>query len=460
MAMRGLVHSSTSFGAVGSAAHSMSRSIDITVIIPAFNAAAYLEQCLKALLGGSRMPAAIIVVDDGSTDDTCEIAARFPVRLLRNPQRSGPACARNFGARAAAGEVLFFLDSDVCVQPDTLEKTGEVLAAEPDVDAVIASYDSEPRSPDFLSQYRNLMHSFVHQSGQRQASTFWSGCGAIRRNVFLEHSGFDETFARPAVEDIELGYRLVRAGRKIVLDRSIQVTHLKHWSFWNLVKTDVCDRGIPWTELILRDRFMPNDLNIQLSQRVSVALVYLLLALCAASALFHGAWSLLPLLVIVFILLSRWWGEFAGPTRPRSAPFLICACVACIAYLAYLQNMFGLIPPLLLSPALLLIRHRYSQPGSAPSWVRWAGLAYAACVVLLAIFYLPSYNYVIAMFLVLALLGFLNSDFYVFLAGKRGVPFMLAAIPFHLLYHFYNGISCAVGLARHLGFRYSSRSLT
>ena len=58
------------------------------------------------------------------------------------------------------------------------------------LDALIGSYDDDPAERDFLSQYKNLMHCFVHQTGNEQASTFWSGCGAIRRDVSLAHSGF------------------------------------------------------------------------------------------------------------------------------------------------------------------------------------------------------------------------------------------------------------------------------
>ena len=155
------------------------------------------------------------------------------------------------------------MDSDVCVHPDTLERLRQDFQADPTLDALIGSYDASPASPDFLSQYKNLMHYFVHQHGRQDACTFWSGCGAIRRELFLEHAGFDESYERPAVEDIELGYRLRKAGRKVLLDKGLQVKHLKRWTFWGLVKTDILDRGIPWTELILRDRRMPNDLNLE-----------------------------------------------------------------------------------------------------------------------------------------------------------------------------------------------------
>ena len=81
-----------------------------------------------------------------------------------------------------------------------------------------------------VSQYRNLLHHFVHQEGNPEASTFWAGCGAVRRAAFDAVAGYDEArFRRPSIEDIELGYRLRRAGYRIRLDRDLQCTHLKRW---------------------------------------------------------------------------------------------------------------------------------------------------------------------------------------------------------------------------------------
>ena len=152
---------------------------------------------------------------------------------------------------------------------------------DPSLDALIGSYDESPDAVDFLSQYKNLMHCFVHQQGKRRASTFWTGCGAVRRTVFEASGGFDERYTRPRIEDIELGARLIRAGRKIELEPSLKVKHLKRWTFLGLLESDIRDRAIPWTQLMLRERHIPNDLNVQRSQRLSVALMYLALLLAA-----------------------------------------------------------------------------------------------------------------------------------------------------------------------------------
>jgi hypothetical protein len=72
---------------------------------------------------------------------------------------------------------------------------------------------------------------------------------------FLAIGGFDTVrFPRPQIEDIELGYRLRDAGGRIVLDPTVQGTHLKQWTFWRMLRTDVIDRGIPWMRLLLERR--------------------------------------------------------------------------------------------------------------------------------------------------------------------------------------------------------------
>jgi hypothetical protein len=209
------------------------------------------------------------------------------------------------------------------------------------------------------------------------------------------------------------------------------------------------DRGIPWTELILRDRFMPNDLNVMVSQRVSVALVFLVVILTAAMAIMHGFYILIPPLAILFLMLGRWWSEMGIEKRPIGVLLVLNGTLVLIAVLAYTYRMFWLMVPLLLSPGLLFIRHRYATVGSIRKLVRWVGVLYMLASLAAAAYYLPAHHLIFAIFIILAVIGGMNSNFYVFLAGKRGIAFMLAAIPFHLLYHFYNGISFIVGSARH-----------
>jgi len=417
---------------------------EISVVIPSYNGGTQLDECLNAIARLAQAPREVIVVDDGSNDGSIQRAAARGIRTLATSGRKGPAEARNIGAQAATGDVVFFLDADVCVHPDAIER---VIAdfADPAIDAVIGSYDDDPSSRDFLSQYKNLMHCFVHQNAESEASTFWSGCGAIRREVFLAMSGFDaNSYTRPAIEDIELGYRMRRAGRRILLDRDLRVKHLKKWTFWGLLKTDVLDRGIPWTELILRDHNMPNDLNLEISQRVSIGLVYLMLLYAAIHAFRFGGYALLPLFTILFILLSSFWSDGA---EHRSLG--VCAAMiggaAAIVLCAWRIHMRGLIPLVVAIVPLLFLRHRYDVRGRWGSLNAWFHGLYIVVVVVVSMLYLRDRYFIAAVVTAVVVLATLNNGFYLFLSEKRGKLFALAAFPFHLLYHFYNGVSFVTG---------------
>lgn len=248
----------------------------LSVIVPVYNSARELKQCLEALANADFPDREVIVVDDGSTEPVAALAEAHGFKSIRIDGPQGPASARNAGAKVARGLYLVFIDADVLVHNDTLAWLAKGFEDRPDIAAVIGCYDEFPPEPNFMSQYKNLFHHYVHQRNAGQAPTFWSGCGAIGRELFLRFGGFDDRrYRRPAIEDIELGTWLTAAGHRIVLDDRIRVTHLKHWTLWKMIKSDILDRAVPWTSLILRAGRAPNSLNITTSQRTSVILVYL-----------------------------------------------------------------------------------------------------------------------------------------------------------------------------------------
>lgn len=424
--------------------------VAISVVVPVHNSANFLRKCLEHLNRSTFRDFECIVVDDGSTDDSAGVAKKAGATVCATDRRRGPAYARNIGAKIAQGSILFFIDADVCVSPNTLERVCANFEQDPELTAVIGSYDDFPESQDFVSLYKNLMHSYVHHNSRREACTFWSGCGAIRTSTFHEFSGFDESYERPAIEDIELGYRLAAAHKKILLDTSILVKHLKRWSFFGLVKTDILDRGIPWTELILRDRHLPNDLNLQLSQRVSVALVFLLILIAAFTTLHRGRSFTLAMLTLLFLLLAQFGVESRWRTQPK-AMLAMLGLMGSIVYLAFVTYSRWLIPPVLLAYALLFVRHRYAFKTQNARRISGAicGI-YLVLTMLFVVLYLPHYWTTFIFYLVLVLVVLMNSQFYVFLAGRTGSLLALAAIPFHLLFHFYNGISFGIGMLRHV----------
>jgi GT2 family glycosyltransferase len=278
----------------------------ISIIVPVHNNGRELSECLSALRVGSGLDAEILVVDDASTDDTPFVAARMGVPVLRLAKNAGPAAARNYGASHARGEILFFVDADVVVAPGAVDRVKKVFEENPDLAAVFGSYDAKPRAAGVVSQYRNLLHHFVHQNGNPNASTFWGGCGAVRSSAFREIGGFDEKrFRYPSIEDIEMGYRLRHAGHRILLDKSLQATHLKKWTLRSVLRTDIVCRAVPWARLILESKKAPADLNLKWGQRLSGALVMLLFFLMLLGVFWVELLVISAALLVVVIALNR-----------------------------------------------------------------------------------------------------------------------------------------------------------
>jgi GT2 family glycosyltransferase len=247
---------------------------DLAVIVPVGGAAPAWRRCAQSLAHLDPTPGEIIVVIDGPNDDLAATAAGIGAKVIVLDAQGGPSRARNRGVQAATRDILLFVDSDVEVPRDLSARVADLLAAHPQLTAVIGSYDDNPGDRSFLSQYRNLLHHFVHQNGREEASTFWAGCGAVRRQAFREVGGFDERYARSSIEDIELGSRLLRSGFRIRLVKELQVKHLKKWGLGDMLATDLLRRAIPWTELMLREGKMVNDLNVKNRDRISVLMAF------------------------------------------------------------------------------------------------------------------------------------------------------------------------------------------
>jgi GT2 family glycosyltransferase len=339
--------------------------ISLSIIVPVYNNSRDLKDCLSAIKAASLPNTEIIVVDDASTDDTFPTASGLGVRTLQLATNSGVAAARNFGARHARGEILFFVDADVVIPLGTVKRVIEAFEGNPALTAVFGSYDAQPRAKETVSQYRNLLHHFVHQNGKSEASTFWAGCGAIRRSAFERVGGFDERrYRHPSIEDIELGYRLRQAGYRIRLDKSLQVTHLKKWTLGSIIRTDIARRAVPWARLILAGGEAPDDLNLKLGQRLSGLLVILACLLALLGLFWFELVALSALALIGVIALNRDLYKFFWKQRGL---LFAAACVP-LHLLYYLYSTMGFLYVWIgfqLRPASLLAHWETSELGSS-----------------------------------------------------------------------------------------------
>lgn len=193
----------------------------VSIVIPAYNAAATLDECLSACTRQTYPDCEVIVVDDGSTDATSDIVRRFPITYIRR-ERGGPAAARNMGAKKAAGEVLAFTDSDCVPHPEWIARL--VNAIDEGCEAAGGTYG--------IANPGKLLAKIIHEEIQLRHSAFGKRVDflgtfnlAIRRDAFERVHGFDEKFDQASAEDNDLSYRMIDAGYRMCFVPEAIVDH-------------------------------------------------------------------------------------------------------------------------------------------------------------------------------------------------------------------------------------------
>jgi GT2 family glycosyltransferase len=283
----------------------------VSIVIPVYNAEATLAECLTRVFQAPFESFEVVLVDDGSTDRSRAIAQTFPVRIVPSPGRVGPAVARNIGARAAVGEILFFIDSDVMLRPDSLARLADAFE-DPTVDAVCGVQSAEMRHQDLVSQYKNLWMRWTYLRHTGSVPLFYTTAAAMRRDAFLRVGGFDESYATPNVEDTAFGQKLARLGLSVRVHPWLEVEHVKQYSLRSLLRTDFL-RAVSLTRLKLRhpDALAENNTSVPTSYIASVGVIGLgVLALAVGLALDAGV----PALVAT--------GAFAALAVALNAEFL------------------------------------------------------------------------------------------------------------------------------------------
>lgn len=316
----------------------------ISIIIPIYNAERTIQKCLESIYQSEYQPFEVIIVNDASTDASIEIIRKYPARVINLNEKKGSAFARNRGAEEARGEILFFVDSDVSLEPNTIHKVAETFAKRPEISATFGCYGKECITSNFFSVYKNLLHHYTHQVSSNDATSFWTACGAIKKDIFEKLGGFDETSNYSPVEDIALGYKISKQGGKIYLDKQLQVKHLKSYSFFSLFKSDFIGRAIPWTKIILKERFFKRDLNLRTSNILSVITAFIILfALLSINVLIYS-WIILLLSSISFLFINSRFYWFI--LKERGVFFLLISIF--MNYLFYLYSGAGFIAGVIL----------------------------------------------------------------------------------------------------------------
>jgi len=265
----------------------------VSVVVPAWRDYDALARCLEALGDQTISDGIEVVVSLDGGPPLPDGIASMADTVVRGPH-AGPATARNRGWRASSGGYVLFTDSDCRPCPEWAERMAEAL--ESGADAVKGAYSGGGRrliqrlaQVEFEERYLMLRHA----DSVDMVDTYSAG---FRRSVLEEAGGFDESFPVADHEDVDLSYRLARAGKRLVFrpDALVEHTHRETWrGYWRLKLS----RG-RWRLRVLRDfpRKAFRDSYTPLCMKLQVLLVPLLfpvLALLPLSVVPAAAWAAL-----------------------------------------------------------------------------------------------------------------------------------------------------------------------
>jgi len=282
----------------------MEIGMNLSVIVPAYNAEKNIDACLKAIKASSYKDHEIIVVDDASSDGTVEIAKKYADKVISLPEHSGPAKARKAGWADAKWDTIVNIDSDVVVAHDTLSIIADYFKQHSDVDAVTGLLCKTCSHKNFSSQYKNLYMHYIFRKLPERVSFLYGSIFALRKNTLS-----DFTSIADIADDTALGQHLARTGKKISFLRDCEVTHLKEFTLGSLIRNDF---QIPrdWALIFLNSeswkRLFRNNVGFAHSpkeQLVSVILapVALLLSLVAAHSGGSISFIIFPILAVWFL---------------------------------------------------------------------------------------------------------------------------------------------------------------
>ena len=290
----------------------------ISVIIPVYNSSKTVERCLNAVYESDFKDFEVIVVDDCSNDHSVDRVKKFPCKIVCLRENSGPAKARNVGAKNAKSEILFFIDSDVILMKNAL---GEVYKSynSPAVTSVIGIYSKEPANDGFFHQYMALWkyYTWMYPKPPKYFSFFIASCGSIRKKDFDDLGGFNTEYKGADVEDYEFGYRLNKKN-KILFNPKIQGKHY-HPDFKACAR-NYYKRASQWFKIFIKRKKF--DTGAASASRGASSMIALILIFVSASSFWLHQFSFAALALLgLFIFLNQ--GFYLMTLKEKGVEFML-----------------------------------------------------------------------------------------------------------------------------------------
>ena len=211
----------------------------LSVYIPCYNAASYLECSLTGLLNQTRPPDEILIIDDGSTDNSVEVASRFPVKVIRHEKNRGLAAARNTAFANASFELVGAIDADVLPAPDWLEHLSKhfddphVVGTSGRLLEAFRTTPADAWRATHMSQDLGLEKIEIEWPSHKCLGGFGT---ILRKSAVQAVGGYDEQY-RTNFEDVNLVRRLVNARYKLIFEPQAVAHHQRRDSLSSVVRT-------------------------------------------------------------------------------------------------------------------------------------------------------------------------------------------------------------------------------
>lgn len=207
----------------------------LSVIVPAYNSQSTLDLCLSAIKKSTHKNYELIVVNDGSTDQTFAIARKFTNHIISFPRNKGKQTARKAGIAKSRGQIIVNIDSDVIIKPDSLQIISGYFHQHPNISAVTGLLEWDNPFPNFPTLYKNLYMNFYFSQLPRKITFLYGSIFAVKK-ASLKQLSFPRHLKNS--EDSEIGQQLIKQAQEIHLIKSLKVIHIKTYTLKTLLIND------------------------------------------------------------------------------------------------------------------------------------------------------------------------------------------------------------------------------
>jgi glycosyltransferase involved in cell wall biosynthesis len=297
----------------------------ISIVIPNYNGSLTIGKCLDAVFSSRYNHYEVIVVDDCSEDNSIQIIQKYPCKLIRLDQRCGASKARNVGARESKGEVIFFIDADCLINPDTLGQINEIMLTK-NLKVLGGTYTRIPYDERFFSIFQSIFINYF-ETKRREPDYIASHALAIDAKLFEEVGGFaeDSFIGKSAVEDVELSHRLKRSGHRLCIDPNVMVQHIFNFSFFKSI-CNAARKAMFWTMYSIKNKDLLADSGCaSIELKINGFFCFLSLFLAVFGLIFWKPIFLIPIPVFFCINLFINYGIIKAFYETKGAIFAFVA---------------------------------------------------------------------------------------------------------------------------------------